>query len=123
MAGEIGLALNIFAHHPIISAAKGASVHSAMLDPVATTVGTLALPKGLKHPHAAMLLVDFILGKEGQKILADGEYFPVREDVPPEPSLKPVIDGVARAKENFVGPDTLARMTASSEKIIAEVFR
>ena len=123
MAGEAGLALNIFAHHPIISRAKGAAVNSAMLDPVASTVGTMAFPKGLRHPHAAMLLADFFLSKEGQKILADAEYFPVREDVPTLPSLAPIIDAVARSKENFVNPETLVRFTPSSEKIIQDLFR
>ncbi len=123
MAGEIGIALNIFAHHPIISRAKGAAVNSAMLDPIATTVAAMAFPKGLRHPNAAMLLTDFFLGKEGQKILADAEYFPVREDVPTMPGLAPIIEAVATSKENFVDPETLMKMTPSSEKMIADLFR
>ncbi len=123
MAGEIGLALNIFAHHPVISRAKGASVNSAMLDPVASTVGTMAFPKGLRHPHAAMLLADFFLSREGQKILSDAEYFPVREDTPTKPGLAPIIEAVARSKENFISPETLVKFTPSSEQIIQDWFR
>ena len=123
MAGEIGLALNIFAHHPIISRARGAAVNSAMLDPVASTVGTMALPRGLRHPHAAMLFVDFFLSKEGQKILSDAEYFPVREDVPTLPGLAPIIEALSRSKENFVNPETLVKYTLSSEQMISDLFR
>lgn len=123
MAGEIGLALNIFAHHPIISRAKGAAVNSAILDPVASTVGTMALPKGLRHPHAAMLFVDFFLGKEGQKILSDAEYFPVREDVPTLPGLTPIVEAVAKSRENFVNPEMLVKYTQSSEQMISDLFR
>jgi iron(III) transport system substrate-binding protein len=123
MAGEMPMALNIFAHHPIISAAKGAPVASALMDPIASTVGTMVIPKGLKHPYAAMLLVDFILSPEGQSILAGSDYFPVREDVAPVPALAPILAAVAKAHENFVDPETLARMTPSSEKIISEVLR
>src|SRR5262249_47155903 len=34
IAGEYAIALNIFAHHPLISKAKGAPVNSKLLDPV-----------------------------------------------------------------------------------------
>ncbi len=33
IAGEYAIALNIFAHHPLISKAKGAPVNSQLLDP------------------------------------------------------------------------------------------
>src|SRR3954454_23902015 len=78
IAGEYAIALNIFAHHPLISKAKGAPVNSQLLDPTASTAATMGVVKGAKHPYAAMLLVDFILSKEGQSILAKAEYFPAR---------------------------------------------
>src|SRR5207249_5155038 len=71
IAGEFPIALNIFAHHPLISRAKGAPVDSQLMDPVPSTAGTMIIPKGVRHPHAALLLVDFILSREGQQILAN----------------------------------------------------
>ena len=67
IAGEFAMAMNIFAHHPLISKAKGAPVNTVLLEPVPSTAGTMVVPKGVRHPHAAMLLADFILSKEGQE--------------------------------------------------------
>jgi ABC-type Fe3+ transport system substrate-binding protein len=78
IAGEYTIALQIFAHHPLISAGKGAPVTSRLLPPVASAPGTLVIPKGSRHPHAAALLMDFLLSKEGQQILAAAEYLSVR---------------------------------------------
>ena len=123
IAGEYAIALNIFAHHPLISKAKGAPVNSRLMDPVATTAATMSVVKGLHHPHAAMLLADYILSKEGQAILARAEYFPVDPDVPPLPALAEVVPKVAGLAENLVGPDQLIKYTDSSEDIYQKLFR
>ncbi|MEN9709201.1 MAG: hypothetical protein RIQ68_1609 [Pseudomonadota bacterium] len=123
IAGEIPIALNIFAHHPLISKAKGAPVNTVLLDPVPSTAGTMVVPKGVRHPHAAMLLADFILSKEGQEIFAKAEYFPVRPDVAPLDTLAPVVPKRAGVQELFVGSEKLNRYYESSQKIWEERFR
>jgi ABC-type Fe3+ transport system substrate-binding protein len=123
MAGEYPIALNIFAHHPLISKAKGAPVDSQLMDPVATTSATMGIPKGVHHPYAALLLIDFILSKEGQQIMASAEYFPARPDVPPLPQLAPIVPQIAGVPENFVSPSNLLKYTDSSEKIFDDLFR
>jgi ABC-type Fe3+ transport system substrate-binding protein len=123
IAGEYAIALNIFAHHPLISKGKGAPVSSQLMDPVATTAATMSVVKGLHHPYAAMLLVDYILSKEGQGILARAEYFPVDPDVAPLPALAAVVPRIAGVPENFVGPDKLIKYTESSEEIFLKLFR
>jgi iron(III) transport system substrate-binding protein len=123
IAGEYAIVLNIFAHHPLISKAKGAPVNSQLMDPVASTASTMGLVKGAKHPHAAMLLIDYILSKEGQEILSNAEYFPADPAVPPLPSLASVVPKTAGVPENFVGPDKLVKYTDSSEEIFRELFR
>jgi ABC-type Fe3+ transport system substrate-binding protein len=123
IAGEFPIALNIFAHHPLISRAKGAPVNSQLMDPVPSTAGTMLIPRGVRHPNAALLLADFILSQEGQKILASAEYFPVRPDVPSNDMLASVIPAHAGVPEQFVGPDQLNRYTESSSKIFDEMFR
>ncbi|MBX9741472.1 MAG: extracellular solute-binding protein [Beijerinckiaceae bacterium] len=123
IAGEFPIALNIFAHHPLISKAKGAPVNSQLLEPVNTTAGTMVVPKGVKHPHAAMLLADFIVSKEGQEIFAKAEYFPVRTDVAPLEVLAPIVPKTAGVKELFVSSETLNRYTESSQKIFEDKFR
>jgi ABC-type Fe3+ transport system substrate-binding protein len=123
IAGEYAIALNIFAHHPLISKAKGAPVNSQLLDPTASTAATMGVVKGVKHPFAAMLLIDFILSKEGQEILRDAEYFPADPAVAPLPVLTPVVPKTAGVPENFVGPDKLVKYTDSSEEIFRQLFR
>ena len=122
IAGELGLALNIFAHHPLISASKGAPVNSVLLEPVASTVGTMIVPKGVRHPHAAMLLVDFLLSREGQSILSEAGYFPSRTDVPTRTDLAPITDALTRVSEQFVSPEALNQYTATSEEMIQAVM-
>jgi len=49
MAGEYPMALNIFCHHPLISAAKGAPVTSQLMDPIVSTAGVVLIPQGLLY--------------------------------------------------------------------------
>jgi iron(III) transport system substrate-binding protein len=123
IAGEYAIVLNIFAHHPLISKAKGAPVNSQLMDPVASTAATMSIVKGLHHPYAAMLLADYILSQEGQGILAKAEYFPVDPKVAPLASLASIVPGIAGVPENFVGPDKLIKYTDSSEEIFQQMFR
>lgn len=123
IAGEFPIAVNIFAHHPLISRAKGAPVNSQLMDPVPSTAGTMIIPRGARNPHAALLLAEFILSQEGQKILAGADYFPVRPDVPPNDVLASVIPARAGVPELFISPDQLNEYTESSAKIFDEMFR
>jgi iron(III) transport system substrate-binding protein len=123
VAGEYPIALNIFAHHPLISKGKGAPVNSQLMDPVPSTAATMSAVKGLHHPYSAMLLADYILSKEGQGILAKAEYFPVDPEVAPLPSLASIVPKAAGVPENFVGPDKLIKYTDSSEEIFQKLFR
>jgi iron(III) transport system substrate-binding protein len=123
IAGEYPIALQIFAHHPLISAAKGAPVMSQLLPPVASSAGTFVIPKGSRHPHAAALLMDFLLSQEGQQILAAAEYLPVRPDVDPLPQIAPIVPARAGVDDNFISPQKLSEYTESSAKIVEELFR
>ncbi|HEY7301972.1 MAG TPA: extracellular solute-binding protein [Xanthobacteraceae bacterium] len=123
IAGEYPIAINIYAHHPLISAGKGAPVNSQLMDPVPSAAGTLAILKGAKHPHAAMLLADFILGREGQQLMAKAEYFPVRADVGPAPQLAGIVPRKAGFTENYVSPQQLKDGLESTDRIIQQWFR
>jgi iron(III) transport system substrate-binding protein len=123
IAGEYPIAINIYAHHPLISAAKGAPVNSQLLDPVPSAAGTVAAVKASRHPHAAMLLVDFMLSKEGQEIMSKAHYFPARPDVEAAPQLAGIVPRKAGYKENFVNPQQLKDKIESTDKILQELFR
>jgi ABC-type Fe3+ transport system substrate-binding protein len=66
------------------------------------------MPHQSPHPHAATLLYDYILSKEGQELLAQEKNVPVREDV--ELAVKTLGQRMkeARAQKKFVvdSPDT-----------------
>jgi ABC-type Fe3+ transport system substrate-binding protein len=83
----------------------------------------MIIPKGVRNPHAALLLAEFIVSQEGQRILAGADYFPIRPDVPPKDVLAPVIPARAGISELFVTPDQLHEYTESSSKIFDEMFR
>jgi len=123
IAGEYPIALQIFAHHPLISAAKGAPVTTQLLAPVASSAGTLVIPKGSRHPYSAALLTDFLLSEEGQRILAAAEYLPVRPDVEPPAQIAPIVPSRAGVAENFISPEQLNAYTESSAKIVEDLFR
>ena len=121
--GEYPIALNIFLHHPIISAAKGAPSAARPLEPVPSLNGTIMLPRGVKNPHAAMLLIDFVLSKEGQTVLKKANYLPAHPKVDPKSSLKPIVPRLAGLKENFVTPETLFENRKKSKALFNKYFR
>jgi len=123
LAGEYPIAINIYAHHALISEEKGAPVKPKLLDPVPSSTGTMVIPHGVHHPYAALLFVDFLLSKEGQRMMAGAEYFPVRPDVPAAPQLQAVVPSVAGVPENFIKPEDMQKNQESSEKIFEALFR
>ena len=123
MAGEFPIALNIYANHPLISAQKGAPVATQLLDPIPSSASTMVIPRNAPHPHAALLLADYILAKDGQAILAQAEYYPAHPDVAALPTMQAVVPRVAGVPENFIGPDRFLGYAVSSEKIYQDMFK
>ena len=72
-AGEIGASFHIFRNHALVSAAKGSSVGWIPMELVPTNCGGVALAAQSSHPHAALLLVDFLLN-DAVKIFEKFQY-------------------------------------------------
>ena len=72
-AGEIGASFHIFRNHALVSAAKGSSVAWIPMELVPTNCGGVALAGQSPHPHAALLLVDFVLN-DAVKIFEKFQY-------------------------------------------------
>jgi iron(III) transport system substrate-binding protein len=70
-AGEMPLSVSIFRNHVLAGQAKGAPTEWVPLDLNATNAGGVALPSNSNNPHAALLLADFLLSPEGQKIFEE----------------------------------------------------
>jgi iron(III) transport system substrate-binding protein len=107
IAGEYAITLTTAQHLPIIAATKGAPIAAQVLQPMPSTVASIMIPKGTKHPHAAMLFVDYVLSSEGQTVLRDAQYFPVNQEVQPLKALQPVSPRLAGLKENFIDDEIL----------------
>jgi iron(III) transport system substrate-binding protein len=74
ISGEVEASPTIFRNHAVVSMEQKAPVDWIPMDVVPANAGASALPAQAPHPHAAVLLVDFILSPAGQKILEDFEY-------------------------------------------------
>ncbi len=73
-SGEVLASPAIFRNHTLNAIAKGAPVEWVPMDIVPTNVGGAAISVQPPHPHAALLLADYLLGSEGQAILEKFEY-------------------------------------------------
>jgi iron(III) transport system substrate-binding protein len=84
MAGEYPL---IIAYAPTIQreTSLGHPMDWLPLEPVPVQVNPMMLAAKAPHPNAAKLFIDFLLSKEGQKMLVGFRRIPVREDVDPDP--------------------------------------
>ena len=67
IAGEYPLALMIFNHHTVISAAQGAPSAWIPMQPALATLSVMSVTQGGPHPTAGKLLVDFLTSPEGQR--------------------------------------------------------
>jgi iron(III) transport system substrate-binding protein len=80
ISGEVGVSPTIFRNHVEVSLKAGAPVAWLPMDVVPANSGSTALTFQPPHPHAALLLADFILGPDGQKVLEKYEYGSAMKD-------------------------------------------
>ncbi len=73
-AGEIAASPAIFQTHTLLAASKGAPVEWVAMDLVPTNVGSAAVAANPPHPHAALLMADFLLSPDGQQVLEKYYY-------------------------------------------------
>ncbi|HEY7559044.1 MAG TPA: extracellular solute-binding protein [Candidatus Binatia bacterium] len=106
IAGEYPLAIQIFNHHAYISKQAGAPVEWQPLEPVTATINTVGLASHAPRPHAAMLFLDFLLSKRGQKVVQLSNYLPSHPEMPAlQADLKP--GGGRIKKANYLSPETI----------------
>ena len=74
ISGEVPISPSVFRDHAMESKGKGAPIDWVPMEGVPTNAGATAIIYQAPHPHAAMLMADFILGPDGQKILENLEF-------------------------------------------------
>jgi iron(III) transport system substrate-binding protein len=78
--GEIEASPVIFQTHALEAVEKGAPIEWIAMDLVPVHAGGAVIAAKPPHPHAALLMVDFLLGPDGQKILEKYKYGSATKD-------------------------------------------
>jgi len=121
ITGEYAMALDIFNHHAVLSAAKGAPVDWLKLEPVAAPIQVASLLKDAPHPNAGKLLLEFLTSEDGQRIFASVDYIPAMPGIAAKvPSLKPEAGGFVA---DVLPPEVLAQNTERWMTILKELFQ
>lgn len=74
-SGDVSLALDAYSWSPEQLKAKSAPIEVHPIPPVLAQFSTVAVASHARHPYAAMLFYDFLLG-DGQKVLHDLRFVP-----------------------------------------------
>lgn len=90
VSGERAIMITPALHHVAESRSKGAPINATMQDPVLANPSYFLMLKSMPHPHAAMLLADFLLDKEAQTVFKKALYFPAHPEIDAEESLRPL---------------------------------
>jgi iron(III) transport system substrate-binding protein len=98
---EVVLSPTIYNSHVDASARKGAPLGWIAPGPVPVTDTGVAIARKAPHPHAAMLLIDFLMSKEAQLIYQELGYDSGRRDV--ATSGAPVKKLYLTNRPNYIG--------------------
>jgi iron(III) transport system substrate-binding protein len=90
ISGEVALSPTIYNSHVEASAARGAPIAWAAPGPVPVTDTAVALARAAPSPHAAMLLIDFLMSEEGQRMYQALGYGSARRDANGQAGNNPV---------------------------------
>ena len=121
IGGEFAIGLQIFNHHTVISAAKGAPSAWIAMEPATASPSVAAVVKGAPHPNAGKLLLEFLVSEEGQRLYRAADYMPADPKVPAkDPTLLPP-GGKFRAQ--YFTPEQTEDGMAEWFKIYQELFR
>jgi iron(III) transport system substrate-binding protein len=90
IAGEVVLSPTIYNSHVEVSAARGAPIAWVAPGPVPVTDTAVALARGAPSPHAAMLMIDYLMSQEGQSIYGQLGYGSARQGANRQAGNNPV---------------------------------
>jgi ABC-type Fe3+ transport system substrate-binding protein len=121
--GEYPMALNAAAHSPIIARGLGAPLDTRMLDPIPINTMPLAMIRNAPHPHAAMLLLDFLISQKGQEILRDANYFSAHPAVEPLAEMAAITPRAVHMKENVIPPEMFVEKRSRLKEIEDRYFK
>ncbi len=117
VAGEFHIAAFLHGYKPAGMKRAGAPVNIATLAPFVTKPSPIFLAKHAPHPHASILLYDYLLSEDNQKIVAEEiGRGPVRNGIKEKyPELK-------HDRYQIVNPDTAGPKLRDLRKFFNKVF-
>ncbi len=102
VSGEVPLALAVAMDLPEKAKQKGAPIDWFALEPVIARPFVVSVARRAPHPNAAMLLHDYLLSGETQRLLSSLDFYSVNSSVQPPPSnLRIQIIDPVFALDNF----------------------
>ncbi|MDP3672165.1 MAG: extracellular solute-binding protein [Telluria sp.] len=75
-SGEVPFALTVYNFTAEQLRQKGAPLAWYVMQPAVARANGLGVARNAPHPHAALLYYDFMIGDEGQRILASRDFLP-----------------------------------------------
>ncbi len=123
IAGEHTLILNPALHHIGQSKAKGAPVEGSMADPVLARNGYFVMLTTAPHPHATMLLIDFLLQEEAQNIIKQESFYPAHPDIEPLDEMKAYTPKAKGFKQLTMDDTILSKYGPESMGIFTKLFQ
>ncbi len=102
IAGEVVLSPTIYNSHVAASAGLSAPLAWVAPGPVPVTDTAVALARGAPSPHAAMLLIDYLMSEEGQRIYGQLGYGSARRDANRQAGHNPVQKLYLGNRPNYV---------------------
>jgi iron(III) transport system substrate-binding protein len=98
VSGEVPLALTVYNYMPEQAKAKGAPIDWFAIEPAIARSNAVGIAAKAKHPNAALLFYEYLLGPEGQKAMVSIDYVPTNTRVAsPVKGLKIVTTDPARS--------------------------
>lgn len=124
LSGEVPMLVGIAGSLPADEIAKGAPLGVLNPNPTLTSASSVALLKDAPHPYAAMLLIDFLLDKDGgQPVIAKGSAIPMSPDVPLPEAVKGIDPTNNRIEQLTLSSAEESKMLAESVRLFNSMFR
>jgi len=80
-SGEVPLALTVYQYSVEQAKKKGSPIDWFAIEPAVSITNAIGVARRAPHPHAALLFYDYIIGAEGQRMLAKIGYVPTHSKI------------------------------------------
>jgi ABC-type Fe3+ transport system substrate-binding protein len=80
-SGEVPLALTVYQYSVEQAKKKGSPIEWFAIEPAVSITNAIGIARKAPHPHAALLFYDYIIGAEGQRMLAKIGYVPTHTKI------------------------------------------